>query len=123
MIKLQIFAYKINQIPEKGREDFTVRHPLFLNFALFHVLHVTDQTFHNLVSRAIRLTFLARTDISPRTLLTILMSSSGPSLSGVTREYHRSVTHSVTRCLVNCSIAASTGGEFTLLFQSDFPSF
>jgi hypothetical protein len=122
MIKFQTIAYKIDQISGTGRKGFNIRYPMFWERYIVYVSIVLKRFFY-LVSRLIRLTFLARTEISPRTVLTMAMSSSGPSLSGVTREYHRSVTHSVTRCLENCSNAASTGGELTLLLQLEFPSF
>lgn len=74
----------------------------------------------NLVRRSIKFTFLARSENSARTSFIMHTSSSGPSLSGVIREYHKSVTHSDTICLVNWSIASSTTGESTFFLQSDF---
>lgn len=73
----------------------------------------------NLVRRSIRLISLRRSEISPITPFMMLTNSSGPSQSGVIREYQRLVTHSDTMCLVNWSIAVSTTGEFTLIFQHE----
>ena len=94
-----------------------------LSFTGMIKLQIIAYETRSLVNRVMMLMLLPQLEISPRTELTMLMSSSGPSLSGVIREYQRFVTHSVTRCLVNCSNAASTGGEFTLLLQLEFPFF